>query len=631
MRAAFIHFLAALLALGSGALGEVVWERWDVLANLDNDGNVVVTETLLARLNGGEAVLKRRLPVCTDQELVIRKLTRVDGTEEQEVKGMEFRYDELTWPIRENLDPIWNNDTRTFRIEYEIRGALAPAWDIPAGPGSIESRENFPNFRKRWGETFAAWFEPLGRYRFDHDVMFSRFSSEGPRELNYTFKYDTAWKHPKPDAQLNARVTPESDYRVTELRDYLRSGTPPAVALWKPAARLGSIVAFAVLSLGLWGIFVLGEGVRRGWFTPRLGHAWFQQNIASIPAEILARYGGATSHVPAFPLLLARWRSRGLVEVRDGPEVDEDGDTILHFRLLGDESRLPSYERTILKQLFPKGRETTPDVLREVHADEGFEPELHLDDALDEYEEEQGISTAAPRPSLFWRILRGFMPVLFLVSAGLIIAEAFRSQYNDSIEIGMYLAGGFLTIGLAARLASASRGVLVEAFALLIPIVAALLGLLALHFHHTLPLRPEGSAGLALLAFWCVATLLIFTQAGEAGVSSRERLAALGRRFVRKELRKQRPNLDDGWHPQIIALGCGSDLDRWRSRSTGAVGVIAPPTLSGSLPSLENLRPFTGNPKHLPEEDWAIELEVLSAEQRRDLEDEEDEEKPPTN
>jgi hypothetical protein len=627
MRAAFFHSLAVLLALGSAAPGEVVWERWDVFANLDNEGTVVVTETMVARVNGGEAGLDRRLPAGTDQEIVIRKFVRVEGIEQQEVAGMVFRDGELTWGIRADSDPLWNNQLLTFRLEYELRGALAPAWDIPAGPGSFLYRKKFPHFWQRWGETFAAWREPLGRYRFDHDVAFARFSSEGPRELNYTFKYDTAWKHPQPKAELNARVTRESDYRVTELRDYLRPGSPPAVVLWKPAVRVGSILAFALLALGLWFVFALGEGRRRGWLRQRLDRAWFQQNIAAIPAEILAWRGSATSHVSAFPLLLARWRSRGLIEVREGPEVDEDGDAILHLRLLGDESRLPGYERAVLKKLFQKGREITPGELREIHAEEGFDPEEVLDDALAEHEEGQPASAPTPRPSLFWRILRGLMPLLFVASAVLILIEAFRSQYNDPLEDAMYLGGGFVVLGLAASLIAASRGALVAALALLVPILAAVPGLIALNFQHTLPLLPEGSVGLALLAFWFVAALLLIARAGETGVTPEQQLAALGQSFVRRELGRQRPNLDDAWLPQIIGLGCGPSVEGWRLRRTEASGAIAPPVLlPGTLPSPENFRPFTGNPAQMPEEDWAIELEVLSAEDRRELEDDEKEE-----
>src|SRR6185436_7937051 len=116
-----------------------------------------------------------------------------------------------------------------------------------------------PQFEKRFRGVFDGWRQAawgLDRhYRYDHDVLFAHFPATGPVELKYTFKYEDAWLN-RGGAELMGRATPEVDYRVTEMRDYLRSGWPPAIEIWRPAVRVGSIAAFVLLSLLLWLIFV---------------------------------------------------------------------------------------------------------------------------------------------------------------------------------------------------------------------------------------------------------------------------------------------------------------------------------------------------------------------------------------
>lgn len=624
MRAVFPRLLATLLALAGTALGQysLEWTRFDIFAQLDNQGAAYVRETLTAKVNGRVPVLDRRLAWSTDQAIVIRKFVREMGREEMEIADYIWRDGTLTWRIRDYDEPEWIDETLTYRLEYELRGAIAPAWDIPVGPGSFLSRENFPHFRERWRETLAAWREPAQRYRFDHDVPFARFSSEGPRELNYTFKYDTAWKHPQPDAPLRARVTPDSDYRVTELRDYLRPGPPPAVALWKPVVRVGAIVVFTVLALGLWLIYALGEIRRHGLLGPRLDREWFQENIASIPAEILARDAGTTRHGAGFPLFLARQRLRGMIEVRDGLATDEDGEPEVHLRLLGEERSLPAFEREVLAKLFPNGRESGTTELRKVYAESGFDPEDALGEALDEREESLPASAPPPQESIFWRLLGRLLVPIFGAAAALILVEACYSDYNDSLEIAMYLPGGFLGLALLICLIPMSTGGLGRALTALVPIAATLPGMLSLHFHHTLPLLPAGAAGLATLGLGCVLAWLLIRRSFDEGGTAQQRLAALGRRFVGRELQRRRPNLDDGWLLQIIALVGEGPLAKWRARGANPADDLAP---------LGDHRPFTGNLSLAAEEGWAEALEVFPAEQSEDVEDDDDseEEQPP--
>jgi hypothetical protein len=291
----------------------------------------------------------------------------------------------------------------------------------------------------------------------------------------------------------------------------------------------------------------------------------------------------------------------------------------LHLRLRGDESRLPAYERAVLAKLFPKGREITSTELQQVYATEGFDPEAVLDVALNQREENEP-GHAAARPSWFWKMILMLVPLLLVVGFGLMLSEAFRSQYINSIEATFYLGGGVIAAVILAWNLPVTLGGLSVALAMLVPVLAAVPGLIALHFFHTLPLLPDGSAGLALLALGGIAGVLLMARMRSESLTPERRLASRAESFVRRELRRARPNLDDTWLPQIIALGCASAVEKWRARRTHDT---AAPRFE---PGAELSRPFTGNVPR-PEEQWACALEVPSAEDRRELEEEEDEER----
>ena len=60
--------------------------------------------------------------------------------------------------------PDWTGQTLTFLLEYELRGAIAPAWDIPAGPGNFRSREDFPKRDDvKWMKHTLAWADDATR------------------------------------------------------------------------------------------------------------------------------------------------------------------------------------------------------------------------------------------------------------------------------------------------------------------------------------------------------------------------------------------------------------------------------------------------------------------------------------
>jgi hypothetical protein len=294
-----LETILVLLCLASPAKADwdKAWQRFEIHAHLDNAGKVEIGQRMTARLVGDMTTLECPFSTAPDQTIVLRRLVREHEEGETElVKGDERerdRYDwrdnVLTWGIKPPGDG-WEGDTIVFRVEYELRNALAPTWDIPISPERFGSWGEFWHFPVRLRDAFSAWRDAgsnIGRrYRYEHEVLFPRFPASGPSETNYTLKYDEAWRRVHPDADLG-RGSPEC-YRVSQLMEFLPPGRPTAIDWWRPAVRAGSIflVAFAALVLSL--VYLVGEIRKRGLSMPRIDHMWLAENSARQPPEILA-------------------------------------------------------------------------------------------------------------------------------------------------------------------------------------------------------------------------------------------------------------------------------------------------------------------------------------------------------
>ncbi len=617
MRAAFFRITCALWVFGASAFAQHIlkWERFNVYVDLDNDGRVRVQETLEVFLNGKIPVLDRPLARCSVLQVIEPKLSRLgDDDAFHPVPGAELREQErmMFWRISADDAPEWQDQRMTFRLEYEVRGLVAPAWDIPIGPGSFLSHENFPHFTERIRETLAAWRQPLGRYRFDHDVLFARFSNEGPSELNYTFHYDTAWKHPWPDAPLGARVTPEVNYRVTELRDYLRPGPPPAVPIWKAAVRIGSIIAVLLVPLALWLAFAADRIRRHGLHGPQLDREWFREYLLPLIPEGIPAPPGVPRMPSRFARFLSRLRRRGVIEIHEAPAPDDDSDAVLHLRLLTAPATLPRFERALVEQLFPDGPEIDSVRLGEIYAESGFSPEAALGAALDEADEADEDQPPEPKP-MFWPIVSWLLKLIALPAAALVLFDAFTSDYNDGLSSSISLSFGF---ALLAGLTFVVRplGGLGKALIALVPIVAAILAFLAFHFHHTLPLSPAASAGLALMVIWLSGSWLSLLIGWNHPDTPNDRVLQLGRRLVSRELRKRHPALEAAWLPHIVALVGETEVLRWQVRFGNA------DEQGTTMAMHQDAAPFTGNFSVEQEEAWTTELYVVSRAELAELE-----------
>ncbi len=614
------------LAIFARANWDKNWDRIQIDAHLLDSGAVEVVERMTAILDGDMDTLERPLSTGPDQAIVLRRLVREDAVGEQVLnvgdRRERDRYDftdgVLTWGIGAP-EGGWKNATLTFRLEYELRYALAPAWDIPLMPDRFGSWGEFREFPARIRTAFTKWREAgarvAKRYRYEHEIRFPPFPATGPRETQYNIKYDKAWRLIFPERDLGRGS--EESYRVSLLFEFLQPGVPSAIELWKPVARLGSIALAVLFALALSAIWFASELRARGLWKGRINYAWFEQNIAPMRPEALARFG-ERSVAEMFPNFLARMRNSGVVAVEDLPGA-EDETSKVKLRLMNESASLAPYEREVITRLFPKGRESGSDVLAEHYKNHGggFDPRAALSEAVAEQ-----FAEPEPRPPLLWRALGGASSMCFFVGFVLIMVAVFHGAHEWRAAMNA-LIGAFvlsivpLVLGFASPARKAARSIF-------LPILIAVLLCAALcvqQFATNLPLTIWGSAGVALL---CVALVMKIFPACRSDESPARRLrrrdAVFARRFIQKQLRRAQPALHDAWMPHIDALGLGAEVARWRSRPRD-------PVMHADFQIAER-PPFTGTPPPPAGADWEDALTVSVGDEDEEDEDEEQDVKP---
>jgi hypothetical protein len=538
-----------------------------------------------------------------------------------------WRDQTLTWWIRNATDPDWNEQPLVYRFDYELRNALAPAWDIPAGPDSFQySRHRFPQLFQRLGATMAAWAQAPAslnrRYRLEHDVIFPWFSEREREELKYTLRYDNAWRRVHPESEIG-HGTRGSDFRVTQLLDYLVPGWPPAIELWKSATRVGSIFVFVMLAMLMWTVVAVGTIRRWGLIPQRHDRRWFEQEIGSKNPESFAWQLGQRGLSQFLTLLLGRLRASGVFSVRSDSAANEERAPTVHLRLLRDPGTLPPLERLMMAAIFPQGRESGSALLAHHYAGPGFSPEDALEEAIDVGHGEHGEDAAPARPSLIRRIIRALLP---WVSLGAIVLLVLDSVYGPRpMELVLacfpFLAVAMLVAAILPQLISRfellSSGAM-AALVTLVPVIVATFAVLAMHFYRNTPITAYGSAAVALIALRSIAALLSLARGDENPVrAAQRRIATLGARYARRELRKSRPNLDDQWIPHLLALGLAPQIAAWRERR-GAGDPINRSVPMSSGPDFGQARPFTGVAPFPTEQEWIYALHVPSEDDRRE-------------
>ena len=572
---------AALVVAATAPLAADEWTLIDVKARLANDGRVSVVETHHIVFEGTGRTMFHDFGRGADQDIRLAAMTRLGPDHEPHpLKKVDTvtGQDEFTYYERGHayfsIPPLGERVTLQYRLEYELVGAVAPAWAIAAGPASRASADQdffFP--WQRIGHIVAdwrrAWPAMTTRYRFDHDVLLPDRAAVNQtfRQIDYRLEYDTAWRDIAPSADVGGPAA--GAFRAAKVFDYLSPGVP-LYASTKPATmRLGSLLALPVLGTMAFGLVVAAARLRRG---PPIDRTFVDSRFLSrAPEEIAYWFDGAR---PKAADVLARLAGEAAIGIHvDRPaghtfdDTDDGRPLRLQMRRVAADANLTAFERDLLDDVFGNARELTSESHRQRHAGHDYRPDDFVERRLlDATRVGTGAKPgAAGKAGTRWSPVRVLLMVAFV--AGLFGVFRYVGPLFDVIPILAIWA--FFTVALVNAWPTAwwypgrpARGLLVA----LIVLYAMQLTMLLMP-NRPLPAEGWGASALAVLAAYLLTLLRARLPGGHGGVVTD--LLQM-RAYAAAELQRPRPQLDDRWIPRLRALGLGRAIDAWRARFSGA-------------------------------------------------------------
>jgi hypothetical protein len=559
------------------------WTRIDVKARLANDGRVVVVETHHIVFEATDKHVSRTFGLGADQAIRLSSMTRLgpEAGAETRLAAVEdvTRPDEYRYYDRGHvyyaIPPLGERIAMAYRFEYELIGAVSPAWAIGAGPGSLASGEF--DFQWPWYRAFRivrdwreAWPQLATRYRYDHDVLLP--SREGPgyvfKQIDYRLEYDTAWRDARPGTDVGAAV-PSGAYRAAVLFDHLGSAAPVHTTRAPAAARLLSLVLPIVVGVLGWLLVVGSERWRRG---PPIDRGFVDARFLSRSPEEIAFWLDEVR--PKAQAVLERLAGEGAITIHvDRPvghtfdDEDDPGDARLHMRRVAPDTTLTAFERAVLDDLFGNDRELTTASHHARHAGTDYDPQDEVDRRIRDAARVTGqkIGQANSRRAGRWSLAQAAIALVF--AAGMIgVFRNLGQLFDGAAFAGL---GGFLVVALVTGWPTGwwyrgrpIRGLLVP---LVLLVVMQWAGLLI----PNRPLPPAAwlASAVAVTAGYFLTLTRSRMPAGRGGaVADLLRM----RDYAAAELRRGRPQLEDGWLPRLRALGLGPAIDAWRTRHGGA-------------------------------------------------------------
>lgn len=614
MRPRLVLVSVLLSAAGSAAFAQTLsFTHVEVVARLDPDGGLAVAETHDIAVGQEIQDFTWDVGLAAGQTFDFGRLVRVmdDGSERALGPGEPSRTESYflgrAW-LRIGLkadDDTIAGQRRVYRIEYRLGDALAPAWDLPAGPRPLDATvSEFLSPVERLRQTWEAWREAwpaLDRhYRIDHDVLFP--SRAGPAfslgQLDYRLEWDDrVWRLVAPERDAG-RATPGVDYRVQRTLEYLPSGHPAGVDRRAPVIRVASIfVAVPGAGLVLWLAFLLVEALRAT-RRPRFDAARFESEVVSQAPERL-RSLLAESHVaPDMESVLVRLAAERKLAIRVLQPSTDEQNARTELRLLKERSELRPHEAALVEALFePGARETTTDRVQQRYKGGEFDPDEVVAQAF----------AREPLPQKGRRALMTLLRLLLLAGGLVLAVRDLTATGLDPYVLFAGLAGG----GLLAALMPGGfwRGATpAAAAALLVPLAILSLATVAFALVPNRPLGVEASLALAALMLSHFAGYLstLPHPTGSAGDLLQDLWRA--RRWASAELGRPQPRLRDAWIPHLEALSLEKPLEAWRRRYSGATGVGAPDLAAIETGQALAGPPFTGRPPAPlapADEDWS--------------------------
>ena len=544
----FLVLFGLIAGSEAGADGlSLYWRALDVEAELDREGRLHVAErhamVFTGAWNGGERIFR----IDFGQRFDFRRLTRIDpvtGESHRLREGSLSAVDEYQWVDRKTLrwrsrlpsQPVFNNTELVYVLEYTLSNIL-----ISQGEG----------------------------FRLDHDFAFP--DRRWPiRRFSLDLKLDPAWR---PDSGFTGKLnrenlTPGQSVVLQLPLRYAALGRPAGVRPDAPISlRYALVLVLLITVIGLGRDFYRHEK-SRGRFVPLLplshiDQAWLEKNVLSMLPEVVGAAWDETTGAPEVAAVLARMVQEDKLssEIERGwiPWFSKD---VLHLRLLVDRDRLQGYEKRLIESLFFEGDTTDTKRIRSHYKSKGFKPAGKIRSGLERKVKALTKRARKKTPGL-WRRTAALLTLsaaLQLFAVFFRSGEFFLAAIGSGIGLGLYLFSRIHAITYSNYIIGLAFHTFRVFFFISVYIAALAVVIIVGYFQPSL----------WLLAGWSVLAVALFGSVVNAAKSEdtlertllRKNLAS-ARRYLKRELKKRQPGLEDAWLPYLLAFGLGTNVDRW--------------------------------------------------------------------
>lgn len=553
------------------------WRHLDVEARLDADGVLHVRERHEMLLDGPWDLVERHFRLRLGEGLQLEHLARIapkTGAERKLDRGDLDQVDHyawidgstLRWRCRRASDPPFAGKVLTYVLDYTLTGVLAPT-----AKGFLLDRD-FALPDRRW---------PIESFSLELTL-------------------DSPWRaiQPFPAYLEEHRLPPGRGVAVRLALLHLEGGWPRAVPRSLPLPLRAILLAAALLGAALLTRGFVRREARLGRFSPisppgRPDRRWLEENLLRLrPEDAGAIWHGGVGP-PEVAATLARMATEGKLASRVDRPGSSDRRCSLSLALKVDRHELAGPERKLVDALFSDGRTTIDtDAVRRHRRSRGGSLAAAIRTDLETRVHEHTTPEERPGAARRWRT-----PLLALgVLTGIGLEAATRGA--PAVLLAVVLGAGavpLFAVGLAGAHAWRKRveHLRPSALALFVPwlliaVIAAALLLGDLWLPSLAQVSPGlfGALALALLPLAAASGLLDGARSRRsAGNLHRRRRLAAARRYIRRELGRPDPDLEDAWLPYLVALDLTRYADRW-SRSFGGVATgggqeVSPAASSG--------------------------------------------------